>query len=122
MKGLNVVECGALKSDFAAEILGNPGSTLGNSMFDVEDDPDDYPQTISLNPAFWAGSAQVDHIIPRVDIRGCRCGTNQFANAAINSAWQNVRMSNDMNHPDRIKALCQWTNPSTLPSNPCGGT
>jgi hypothetical protein len=53
----------------------------------------------------WDGSLQVDHMLPRVDVFGCPCGTNGYNNALLISGKLNRQMSNDLKHPDRIKIL-----------------
>lgn len=66
------------------------------------DDPemDDFQVPTTAN-----STAQIDHIIPRKDIRGCPCGTNHPRNAAVITAGLNREMSNKMNHPKRIAML-----------------
>ena len=54
--------------------------------------------------------ANIDHIIPRVDIFGCECGTNSPLNAAVISRVVNIDMSNNMNHAERIEILRRFTN------------
>ncbi len=63
----------------------------------------------------WPEVAQIDHIIPRRDIRGCKCGTNHPNNALVISAQLNNAMSNKMNHPSRIAILQRWV-PGYVPS------
>lgn len=72
---------------------------------------DDYFENdgFQLQPT-WAESMQIDHIIPRKDIHGCPCGTNDPANAAVVSAGHNNAMSNQMDHPGRIELLTLYTN------------
>jgi hypothetical protein len=43
---------------------------------------------------------QVDHIIPRKDIKGCDCGSNSFKNALLISAQLNNQMSNYCGDPN----------------------
>jgi hypothetical protein len=62
------------------------------------DEPYQLPTTLTT-------SAQVDHIIPRIDIHGCACGTNAPSNAAVISGQLNRKMSNNLRDPDRIKML-----------------
>lgn len=54
--------------------------------------------------------ANIDHIIPRVDIHGCECGTNSPINAAVISRVLNIGMSNNMKDMDRIELLRMFTN------------
>jgi hypothetical protein len=56
----------------------------------------------------WDTSLQVDHILPRVDVYGCPCGTNGYNNALIISGSLNRAMSNDLRHPDRIAILQEY--------------
>lgn len=81
---------------------------------------DGYPEDDNFTPPVipsrydhvdpWAGDyVNVDHIIPRVDIYGCPCGTNDSANALVISRGLNNKMSNDMYDPDRIAILQKWT-------------
>lgn len=52
--------------------------------------------------------AQVDHIVPRKDVKGCDCGSNSMANALVISAGLNVSMSNNCEDPNRIKILNEF--------------
>lgn len=53
----------------------------------------------------WKCKAQVDHIIPRVDIKGCAYGTNSYSNALLISAELNNKMKNYCDDPDRVAIL-----------------
>lgn len=52
--------------------------------------------------------AQVDHIVPRKDFKGCDCGSNSLANALVISAGLNNSMSNNCEDPNRIKILNEF--------------
>lgn len=84
----------------------------------------DYYQTLSYKAALLAAddddpnplskkkyppdSAELDHIIPRLDSKGCECGTNSAANAALISRKLNGQMSNSCLNPDRRRMLERW--------------
>lgn len=68
----------------------------------------------------WAAPTapmQIDHIIPRIDIHGCACGTNGYNNAAVITGPLNNKMSNNMRDPDRIKMLQAFV-PGYVPPSP----
>lgn len=79
-----------------------------STLFHSVDDPDGF---LFYSDPNYDGYAHGDHIIPRIDISGCKCGDNSYANLAIISRELNIRMSNDMNHPDRIKMMQAYTLP-----------
>jgi hypothetical protein len=87
-------------------------------------DPDD---PIVLHPPIQIippGAVQIDHIIPRVDIQGCECGTNGIENTLVISAGLNGQTSNLIEHDARQAILHRWTNytPDTPPpSDVCAG-
>ena len=55
-------------------------------------------------------NVQIDHMIPRFDIKGCPCGTNSPANALVVSGRINGQMSNLADHEARRAILKEWTN------------
>lgn len=54
---------------------------------------------------------QVDHIIPRKDVKGCDCGPNSYKNALLISSKLNWDMSNDCTHPARVAILKKYKPP-----------
>jgi hypothetical protein len=92
-------------------IIGrNPALHQNQLMSDYKHDLWDHLVTGGLNNGYkW--SAQVDHIIPRVDIQGCACGQNSVANALVISAELNGEMSNYCSHPKRVDILNKYTKP-----------
>jgi hypothetical protein len=78
------------------------------------DDPlDVYTASIpSLYPVY-SDTAQVDHVIPRVDSNGCPCGSNTSANASVISAELNASMGRNCLDPNREKFLEALTLPGT---------
>ena len=62
--------------------------------------------------------ANIDHIIPRVDKRGCECGTNSPANALVISRVLNMGMSNNVKDEDRIAILRRYTNYNVIFGGP----
>lgn len=70
----------------------------------------DYILNLTETP-FHPSSAEVDHIIPRVDIRGCGCGQNSYANALVISRGLNNDMKNYCDNPDRVEILDEFTLP-----------
>ncbi len=52
---------------------------------------------------------QVDHIIPRVDIKGCECGPNSVANAAVISGKLNEANSNYCDTESKLAMFDEWT-------------
>lgn len=69
----------------------------------------DYYQELSVAMGPVPNQAQADHIIPRVDIQGCECGPNSFANMLYISRQLNGQMSNYGDHPARLDILHQFT-------------
>lgn len=59
----------------------------------------DYWSTLDPTSFDWRRRPQVDHIIPRKDIKGCDCGANSFKNALLISAQLNNEMSNFCGNP-----------------------
>lgn len=49
---------------------------------------------LSTSHPNWKCKPQVDHIIPRMDIKGCKCGKNSSKNAQVLSAGLNNYLSN----------------------------
>jgi MYXO-CTERM domain-containing protein len=75
------------------------------------DDHDPETETMSANAQSAIGqSLQIDHIIPRFDIKGCPCGTNGVENTLVVSGTINNQMSNLVKHPSRRAILKEWTN------------
>lgn len=74
-----------------------------------EDDPDpSNPNAASVTPQTsggYASTAQVDHLIPRVDKYGCGCGTSAYSNALVISAKLNGSMSNNGSDARRMDIL-----------------
>src|SRR5206468_11867247 len=93
----------------------------GNPLI-ADIDPLDVPQSYPTDdPDFTAAPlfqpptledkdkrGEVDHLIPRVDKRGCACGSTAPENALVISGKLNRKMSNRMNDSDRIKLLQTW--------------
>jgi len=79
------------------------------------DDPDvDAPPIITfpiqiLSAQQAATTLHIDHIIPRIDIQGCPCGTNDIANTFVLSGNANSQSSNLVEHPYRQAILHQYT-------------
>jgi hypothetical protein len=70
----------------------------------------------------WADDMpQIDHIVPRVESHGCPCGTSEWSNAAVISARLNVTMSNDCEHPERIRMFEKFV-PGYTPPPPQAST
>lgn len=71
-------------------------------------------------------AAEVDHIIPRVEVHGCPCGSNSYKNAQLISRKLNNYLSNDCNPKRpagraRLEIVNNYANgilpvPPTLPS------
>lgn len=112
LKAANTARWGVLDSDYTRVILGRTGGLYyQDTFFQTEDDPEneEYPIPPTISSAVWGQWANVDHIIPRIDVHGCKCGTNSYANAAIISASLNVGMGNNMTDTRRRRILCEWT-------------
>lgn len=106
-------------SDAKAAGVFDPGAVAGRlrvmrSTSTSPDDPMDvYTASIpSLYPVY-SDTAQVDHVIPRVDSNGCPCGSNTSANAAVISAELNASMGRNCLDPNRVKFLEALTLPGT---------
>jgi uncharacterized protein (TIGR03382 family) len=115
---------GVLRSDALKDRNGNPLiadiNPLNTPLSYPEDDPSFSPDpTIPIGPLEDKDKrAEVDHLIPRKDIRGCPCGTNSPENALVISGKLNRKMSNRPDDPDRIKLLTAWVPGYVPPAAP----
>lgn len=66
-------------------------------------------------------AAQVDHIIPRVDVYGCKCGSNSFSNALLISRALNIKMSNNCSDETR-NAILDAFDPTVPPPGTTAST
>lgn len=69
---------------------------------------DDDDPNARLKGKYPPHAAELDHIIPRVDSKGCECGTNSAANAALISRQLNGKMSNSCLNSERERMLERW--------------
>lgn len=58
-------------------------------------------------------AAQIHHIIPRKDSKGCDCGRNSYKNAIVISRKLNGEIGNDCNNP-KLKAIMDYFTPQTF--------
>lgn len=72
------------------------------------DDPLDSAAPPTLFPS-TSDTANVDHMIPRVDSNGCSCGSNTSDNALVISAALNTKMGRNCLDPNRVAILETFT-------------
>ncbi len=70
----------------------------------------DYCTDLFLNDSNDDCSAQIHHIVPRKDSKGCDCGKNSYKNALVISRKLNGEISNDCNNP-KLKAIMDFFTP-----------
>jgi hypothetical protein len=88
----NIATHGSLQSDVNAYMIPGVNDYCTNL---ITSDPND------------DCAAQVHHIIPRKDSKGCDCGTNSNTNAVVISRKLNNEISNDCNSP-KLKAILDF--------------
>jgi len=101
-------------------VLATNKGLMNNNTSDAWDlSANGQPHLDYFDPLYQGGpvydqTPQIDHIIPRVDIKGCACGPNTSANALVISAKLNGEMSNNSAHPTR-QAILQFYATSGTP-------
>jgi uncharacterized protein (TIGR03382 family) len=124
VKDENILKYGSQQSD--AHPLSTPQTNIGDSQaiwltrFTLQPYEDDAEIDDPMQLPNFNGTLQIDHIIPRIDIHGCKCGTNGYNNAAAISTTLNNKMSNNMRDPDRIKMLQAFVPGYVPPSRTVG--
>lgn len=88
---------GKIKSDMAGFVYPRPQSGQAcNEYVPGSTTMCREPETLLNETTYNPRNAQVDHIVPATDKRGCPWGDNSTKNAAIISAQLNVFLSNNM--------------------------